>query len=475
MPTAPAAGMGTPVALRRSMANSLWLSEPTWAGQPTTSGARHAAKVARIVADLRSCDGQRPLSIKKRGVAHQVPKAHDLRRRDQTIDVTDLDEILAIDVEQRVAVAESGVTFAELVKETLKHGLLPIVVPELKTITLGGAVAGCSIESTSFINGGFHDTCLEYEVITSDGEVLACRPDNEHALVFQMEHGAFGTLGILSKLTFRLMPAKPYVHVRYEKYRTLPEYLAAIWRHFQARDIDFMDGIIHAPDLYVLSLGQLVDEAPYTTRYDWMRIYYQSSRTRSDDYLHTEHYVFRYDRGVTNVRPKSLLGRALFGKLLASTQWLWLASKLPFLLRSKRPTITLDMFVPFSKAQEFMRFYQDKLGHFPVWCVPYRRVHDYEWLSRSFWSTLGDEQLFLDLAVYGMRQHGPVNHHRLVEQELARIGGLKTLISHNYYSPAEFWLTWNRKSYERAKALTDPKRLFRDLYAVTCRAAMGID
>jgi hypothetical protein len=131
------------------------------------------------------------------------------------------------------------------------------------------------------------------------------------------------------------------------------------------------------------------------------------------------------------------------------------------------------MFVPFSKAPEFMSWYQENLGHFPIWCVPYRRVRDYEWLSDSYWTALGDEKLFLDLAVYGMRQHGPVNHHRLVEQELAQIGGVKTLISHNYYGKAEFWSIWNRANYDRVKALTDPDKLFRDLYTLTCRAAMG--
>jgi FAD/FMN-containing dehydrogenase len=436
---------------------------------------RHAAKVARVAAAFANCSENRPISLRKRGVSHQVPKAGDRRRRDRKIDVADFDELLEIDVERRTATAESGVTFEKLVTATLKHGLVPIVVPELKTITVGGAVAGCSIESTSFVNGGFHDTCLEYEVITTGGEVLTCRPDNEHALVFQMEHGAFGTLGFLSKLTFRLMPAKRYVRVSYERYRNLSDFLAAIGRRFQARDVDFMDGIIHSPELYVLSVGRFVDDAPYTHRYDWTRIYYQSTKTRDEDYLETAQYLFRYDRGVTNVRPKSLLGRVLFGKLLSSTQWLWLASKLPFLLRSKRPTVTLDMFIPFSKTREFMAWYQDKLGHFPIWCVPYRRARDYEWLADSFWSALGNEQLFLDLAVYGMRQHGAVNLHRLIEQKLPELNGIKTLISHNYYEEAEFWSIWNRRNYDSAKALTDPRKVLRDLYTLTCRAAMGRD
>ena len=71
-----------------------------------------------------------------------------------------LDRILALDLHARTCTAEPGVTFAELVRVTLDHGLVPVVVPELPTITLGGAVAGCSLESMSFAHGGFHDGCL---------------------------------------------------------------------------------------------------------------------------------------------------------------------------------------------------------------------------------------------------------------------------------------------------------------------------
>jgi FAD/FMN-containing dehydrogenase len=278
-----------------------------------TSSQRHAAKVARIVAQLRAHDGSRPVSLRKKAVSHQVPKAGDLRHRDAKIDVGDLTEILDIDPVGRTCTAESGVTFVELVAATLAHGLVPIVVPELKTITIGGAVSGCSIESMSFEHGGFHDTCLAYEVITATGDVLACTPDNEHRLVFQMVHGAFGTLGIVAKLAFKLVPAKPFVHLVHERYTTLADYQAAIARHADVRDLDFMDGIIHSPTLYVLCVGRFVDRAPYTSRYDWIAVYYQSTAKRAEDYLRTADYFFRYDRGVTNVRPSSLVGRMLFG------------------------------------------------------------------------------------------------------------------------------------------------------------------
>jgi len=439
--------------------------------RPTPS--RHDEKVARVVAQLRAHAPGTPVSLHKSTVSHQVPKARDLRRHDEKIDISELVEILEIDPERRICVAEAGVTFADLVAATLVHGLVPMVVPELSTITIGGAVAGCSLESTSFLRGGFADTCLAYEVITATGDVLECTPDNQHALVFRMMHGTFGTLGILSTLTFRLMPAKPYVRIEYECYASAEALRAAIEAHATEPRADFMDGIIHGPRRCVLCLGYFVDRAPYLSDYHWMKIYYRSTARRTVDYLTTTDYLFRYDRGVTNVRPRSLLGRLVLGKWMTSTRWLELGNLLPWLLRSARPTVTLDVFLPISRLTEFLEWFQGELGHYPLWCVPYRRVHDYEWLQDEYWRTLSDE-LFVDIAIYGMRSRRGVNAYRRIEEKLVELGGIKTLIAHNYYSETEFWKIWNWRNYRAVKAITDPADVFRDLYTKTCRAAMGL-
>ena len=435
--------------------------------------ARHTAKIARIAEQLRTHPRGTPVSLKKASVSHQVPKRGDLRHKDKKIDVADLTEILEIDPVKRICIAEAGVTFVDLVTATMGHGLVPIVVPELKTITIGGAVAGCSIESMSFVHGGFHDTCLEYEVITARGEVLVCTPDNAHALVFQMMQGAFGTLGVLTKLTFKLVPAKAFVRLQYETYPTAAAYREAIQRHTAARDVDFIDGIIHAPTRYVLCLGTFVDRAPYTSDYSWMKVYFESTATRTEDYLATPDYFFRYDRGVTNVRPNSLLGRLLLGKFMSSSEWLRLAEKLHWALKKERPTVTVDIFLPISKMEEFLTWYEREFNFYPLWMVPYRRVHDYEWIAPGFYERMTDD-MFVDLAIYGMRQHGDTNYHRLMEQKLKEIGGIKTLISHNYYPEDEFWTIWNKPNYDAVKAITDPDNVFRDLYTKTCKAAMGV-
>ncbi len=434
----------------------------------------HSEKIARIADQLKRRTGTSPVSLKKKAVSHEVPKIGDRRRHDEKIDVSDLDEIISIDPEKRICVAEPGVTFVDLVEATLRHGLVPIVVPELKTITIGGAVAGCSIESMSYKHGGFHDTCLEYEVITAKGDVLVCTPDNEHALVFQMMHGTFGTLGIIAKLTFRLVPAKKYVKVTYEKYGDLESYKAAIWKHYKARDVDFMDGIIHSPTELVLSVGDFVDEAPYAHRYDWMRVYYLSTKERKEDYLETAHYFFRYDKGVTNVTPRSFLGRLFLGKFVDSTTVLRLADRLRKHLKPSMIPVTLDTFIPFSKATEFMDWYRREVDFFPLWCVPYKRVREYEWIDGDFIRKSQGDELFLDLAIYGLRRNDGKNYYKIIEGELMDIGAIKTLITPNYYSEEDFWKIWNKANFDAVKRITDPDNIFRGLYEKMCRATMGI-
>jgi len=436
---------------------------------------RHGRKVERISTQLRGRRSTAPLSRRKRVPSHQVPKVHDKKYSDDKIDLYDLDRVIEIDPEKRICIAEPGVPFNELVDQTLPLGLVPIVVPELETITIGGAVAGCSIESMSYVYGGFHDTCLEYEIITAKGDVLTCTPDNENTLIFQMMHGSFGTVGILSRLVFRLVPAKPIVHVRYEHHSTIDSYLESIWNHYKNRDVDFMDGMIHSLSHLVLSVGDFVDTAPYTNRYDWLKIYYQSTATRNEDYIRTKDYFFRYNQGVTNVHPKSFLARLIFGKFVGSTEILWIAEKLRWIfLNDDRPMITVDTFLPFSKLKEFLIWYEKDFGHFPLWVVPYRRVHDYEWLADSFWKNMDDE-LMIDIAIYGMKQRGTTNYYRLMEEKLKELGGVKTLISYNYYQEDEFWEIFNRRNFDAVKAITDPDNIFRNLYQKTCRASMGRD
>jgi hypothetical protein len=106
--------------------------------------------------------------------------------------------------------------------------------------------------------------------------------------------------------------------------------------------------------------------------------------------------------------------------------------------------------------------------------VPYKLVRKYEWVSADFASKIEDE-LVLDLAVYGMKKKGDKNYYKIIEDELMSIGGIKTLISSNYYSESDFWKIWNKENYDKVKGKTDPNNIFRDLYTKTCKTMMGLE
>ncbi len=62
------------------------------------------------------------------------------------LDVSAFGRVICVDPDTRTAVVGGMTTYEHLADATLRHGLMPLVVPQLKTITLGGAVSGLGIE-----------------------------------------------------------------------------------------------------------------------------------------------------------------------------------------------------------------------------------------------------------------------------------------------------------------------------------------
>ena len=138
-------------------------------------------------------------------------------------------------------------TYEDLCDATLPHGLMPLVVPQLKTITLGGAVTGLGIESTSVWHGLPHESVIEMQILTGDGRVVIATKDNEHSDLFYGFPNSYGTLGYSLALTIELMPVKPYVHLRHFAFtdpKSCMDAIAEIARDgsYQGHKADFLDG-----------------------------------------------------------------------------------------------------------------------------------------------------------------------------------------------------------------------------------------
>ena len=435
---------------------------------------RHDAKVRQLADQIRGLAGA-GAHLDKGGVHHFVPMPADRRFGGKRLDVSAFRDVIAIDHERRRAIVEPGVTFADLARRTLAVGLAPGVVPELEGITVGGVVAGCSVESMSWKVGGFHDTCREYEVVTGTGEVLRLGPDDE---AFGMIHGSYGTLGVLTRIECDLFPARRFVHLRYLPFGTADAFEREIRDRIAAGDVDFIDGIVHGPGRYVLCLGRFVDDAPWVSGYRRTHIYYRSTQARAEDYLTTLDYFFRYDtechwlsRTVPPLEWKWV--RALFGGVFLGSENLirWSHRLAPILRMKRRPDVVVDLFLPGTRFGDFCRWYEAEVRYYPLWIVPYRMDTPYPWIAPAHAARM-DDPLFFDCAIYGKPNADPgLDWSQVLEEKTFELNGIKTLISHNHYSEERFWEIYDRDRYRRMKVRLDPNGVWKTVYDKLVKAA----
>ena len=114
--------------------------------------------------------------------------------------------MIDVDTDAGTADVQGMCTYEDLVDVTLRHGLIPCVVPQLRTITLGGAVSGLGIESTSFRSGLPHESVIEIDVFGGDGQVRTVRPGDD---LFDGFPNSYGSLGYATRLRISSSGSRP--------------------------------------------------------------------------------------------------------------------------------------------------------------------------------------------------------------------------------------------------------------------------
>lgn len=179
------------------------------------------------------------------------------------------------------------------------------MVPQLKTITLGGAVTGLGIESTSFRNGLPHESVLEMDILTGAGEIVTATPDGEHADLFHGFPNSYGTLGYATRLRIELEPVKPYVALRHLRFDSLDEMQSALDRIATERvhagvPVDYLDGVMFSATESYLTVGTQTDAPGPVSDYTGEHIYYRSIQHASVNHPRTDRltirdYLWRWD------------------------------------------------------------------------------------------------------------------------------------------------------------------------------------
>jgi len=371
------------------------------------------------------------------------------------------------------------VTYEDLTAACLARGVMPAVVPQLKTITLGGALAGVGIESSSHRYGLVHDTVLELDVLLGDGRVVTAARDNEHADLFFGFPNSYGTLGYALRVKARTVPVKPYVRLEHLDFFDAGLYFSELGKRLRAGGADFVDGTVFSPRKMFITLGHFTDKAPYTSDYTFEKIYYRSIAARRDDYLSIHDYIWRWDTDwfwcSKNVLAqngffrrfvfgKKRLGSRHYTKIMRWNSRVGATRRMEKLLGLHSESVIQDVDIPISRAAEFLDFYQKTISLWPVWICPIGPVKE----AGNFTLYPMREDWYVNFGFWDvkrMREPHPAGHfNRLIEHKVTELGGIKSLYSDSYFPEDEFNRLYGGEAYKALKARYDPAGAFPGLY-----------
>ena len=453
-----------------------------------SAAARHDLAVDRLVASYARLPPGSPVRLAKR--------ASNLFRPRETagvtgLDVSGLDQVLHVDTLARTAEVQGMCTYERLVAATLPYGLMPLVVPQLRSITLGGAVSGLGIESSSFHAGLPHESVLDLDIMVGSGEVVTARPYGEHADLFAMFPNSYGSLGYATRLRVELAPVAPYValeHIGEPDLDRLADLVAQVVETgaHGGRRVDFVDGVVFGPGEAYLTLGRFSEHQQATSDYTGQQAFYRSICTHRTDALTTEDYLWRWDTDwfwcsgafglqhplVRRVWPRRWRRSDVYHRLVGLEHQYGVAARIDRMRGlPARERVVQDVEVPVERLAEFLTFLDSQVGMRPVWLCPLRlREPSGAGASARTWPAypLQPGRTYVNVGFWGTvpitagAADGDVN--RAVERQVSLVGGHKSLYSDVYYDRAEFDALYDGAGRAAVRKRYDPEGRLTGLY-----------
>jgi FAD/FMN-containing dehydrogenase len=444
----------------------------------------HADGVQRLLASYRAVPATEPVRLAK-------PTSNLFRTRTRTrakgLDTSGLKGVISVDTQARSAEVAGMCTYEDLVAATLPVGLAPLVVPQLKTITLGGAVTGLGIESSSFRNGLPHESVLEMDILTGAGEVLTVSP-SQYADLYRAFPNSYGTLGYAVRLCIDLEPVKPFVALRHLRFYSVGELVTVMDRiirtgRLDGVAIDYLDGVVFSARESYLCVGVQTDSPGPVSDYTGQQIYYRSIQHDDgvrDDRLTIHDYLWRWDtdwfwcsqpfgaqdRRLRRIWPKRYRSSRFYSTLMKYEQRFRIGDRIEMLAgRPPRERVVQDVEVPLARCAEYLDWFLATVPIEPIWLCPLRLREP----GSDGWPLypIRPDQTYVNVGFWGTvpigRHEGETN--RLIERKVTAVDGHKSLYSDSFYSREEFGDLYGGERYRAVKNKYDPDSRLLDLYA----------
>jgi len=405
------------------------------------------------------------------------------------LDVSGLRGVVAVDPVAATADVQGMCTYETLVDATLPLGLIPFVVPQLRTITLGGAVTGLGIESTSFRNGLPHESVREMDILTGSGEVVTVRPGDP---LFDAFPNSYGSLGYATRIRIDLERVPEHVDLRHIRFDDLDALAKAVdviveEREWEGVRVDGLDGVVFEPGESYLSLATWTASGGGgpTSDYTGIEPYYRSVQRRETDRLSMYDYLWRWDTdwfwcsgafGLHNPRVRRLWPRRwrrsdVYHRIVGLENRFHVLARIESRQgKPARERVIQDIEAPVHRTPEFLRWFDEAVGMRPVWLCPLRLREAEGPGSARTWPSypLKPGTTYVNVGFWGTvpirpgARDGDVN--RAVEAKVTEVGGHKSLYSDAYYDRPTFDRLYGTASQQDVKATYDPQDRLTGLY-----------
>lgn len=434
------------------------------------------------IADLKSIQEQaRFFYSQKRKVKIYHGSTNTTRavefEKENFIDASGLNKIILINTNEKFVLAEPNVSMDKLVEETLKHGLVPPVVPEFPGITIGGAVQGGAEESSSFKYGMVHDCCLNYEIVIGNGEAITASPQ-ENADLFWGTAASYGSLGIITLIKLRLMPAKDFIQLAYFTVRSFAEAVSLVMQK-SGEAVSFIDAIMFSKNFGVVMIGSFVSKnrlstATFSKAYDeWFYLHAEKIAQKFETYeelIPIRDYLFRYDKGAFWMGrygfkifkiPFTRLTRLILNGF-CNTRTLY---RLFHETNISQRYFIQDFNLPSKNILEFLEFVDKELQIYPLWICPLKPGRE-DKLSANYIKT----DLVFNVGVWGGVKKdfsGFVKLNQDFEKKSTELGGRKMLYAHSYFPFDDFWKVYDLEWYNELRDKYHANDVFPTVYEKT--------
>lgn len=441
----------------------------------------HAEQVAALAAELHG--NKQRLRVKKKTVSNLFRYEGRKESTSRLIDLRHFNQPLFIDLKNQTLDVQGLTTFHDILDFVLPYGYAPIITPELKNITVGGATVGIGIETNSFRHGFVHDSVVEAEVLLPHGEVVVCGPGGKYADLFHALPNSYGTLGYILRAKIKLHKVQPYVTLTTRRYQNVPALVADMERESRVSKNDYLESLAYSKNELYLTTEQHTPQAQNLISIYGSTIFYQQISQPGTFSLTIKDYLFRYDpewfwampsTGIYNLfrklAPNSMRSSGFYARYAALQAKL--ASRIPFIAGQDEDLELLiqDWEVPWKHAEALFSYALENLdlAGRPLMAAPVTSP------GRATSYPIGKNQPYLNLGSYSFvkkRHDKPEYYHtKIMDAFTFAHDGIKMLYSSTFLSEAEFKRIYNDAAYSKIKQKYDPLKLLPTLYEKTVKA-----